>query len=121
MKIDGTKETPTLEFDEVLGKLKIYGVSVGVDPADFWDQVIDIVKTYLEDPKDLELDLNLAYFNTPSASRLFALLRLVDTNMGETKRNFTVIWHDDNDEDMRETGEDLSSMVSNNTTWVFES
>lgn len=120
MKIEGTKESPTLEFDEVLGKLKIYGVSVGINPSEFWDEVIDMVKTYLENPKDLELDLNLEYFNTPSASKLFTLLRLIDTKMGENKRKFTVVWHDDDDEDMRETGEDLSSMVSKYTTWVFE-
>ena len=120
MKIDGTKETPTLEFDKVNGKLKIYGVSVGINPSEFWDQVIGIVSLYLEEPKDLELDINLEYFNTPSASKLFALLRLVDTKMGENKKMFTVIWHDDDDEDMRETGEDLSSMVSKHTTWKFE-
>ena len=120
MKIEGTKQTPTLEFDEGTGKLKIYGVSIGINPGEFWDQVIDMVKTYLEDPKDLELDLNLEYFNTPSASKMFSLLKLVDIRMGETKRKFTVVWHDDDDEDMRETGDDLSSMVSKNTTWVFK-
>lgn len=120
MKIDGTKQTPTVEFNEVLGKLKIYGISVGINPSEFWDQVIDMVKTYLEEPKDLELDLNLEYFNTPSASKMFTLLKLVDNKMGETKRKFIVIWHDDNDEDARETGEDLSSMITKNTTWVFK-
>ena len=120
MKIEGTKDTPTLEFDEVNGKLKIYGVSVGINPNEYWDRVIDIVKTYLVDSKHLEVDLNLEYFNTPSASKLFVLLRTIDEKMGEKKRKVTVIWHDDNDEDMRETGEDLSSMVSKNTTWVFE-
>ena len=73
--------------------------SVGINPNEFWDQVIGIISLYLEEPKDLELDLNLEYFNTPSASKLFSLLRLVDNKMGDHKKMFTVIWHDDNDED----------------------
>jgi len=124
MKIEGTKQTPTVEFDEGTGKLKIYGISIAINPSEFWDQVIDMVEIYLEDPKDLELDINLEYFNTPSASKLYSLLKFIDNRMGEVKkkrkRKFTVVWHDDNDEDMRETGDDLSSMVSKNTTWVFK-
>lgn len=120
MKIQGTKETPTLEFDSAKNKLKIYGVSIAINPTDFWGTVMNLMKGHLEEPNDLELDLALDHFNTPSATRILALLALIDGKMGEHKKRLTVVWHYDDDEDMKETGEDLASMVSDNTTWVFE-
>lgn len=120
MKIDGAKNIPTFEFDEVDGKLKIYGVSTSIDPKEFWDPIIETMKSYPEYPMDVELDINLEYFNTPAATRILALLRTIDVRMGEMKKILTVIWHDDDSEDMREAGEDLESMVNKNTRWVFK-
>ena len=120
MKFEGTKQLPSLEFDEAIGHIKIFGVSIAIEPSDFWSPLLAKMITYLEDPRDIHLEIELDYFNTPSAKQILSLLNLIDKRTGETKRKFVVTWHDDDDEDMRETGEDFASMIYKNTTWRFE-
>jgi hypothetical protein len=120
MKFEGNNELPSLTFDEATGHLKIWGASIAMEPKDFWSPLLAKMVEYLEVPKDIHLELAFDYFNTPSARKILELLRLIDTRMGETKRNFLVTWHDDGDEDMREAGEDYESMINKNTTWRFK-
>jgi len=120
MKFEGTKNLPSLEFDEAIGHLKIWGGSISFESKDFWDPLIDKMKTYLEDPRDISLTFALDYFNTISAKRILDLLRLVDKRAGETDRKFVVTWIYDDDEDMKEAGEDFESIVNKNTTWRYK-
>ena len=78
MKFEGTKELPSLEFDEVIGHLKISGISISIEAADFWNPLIEKMKIYLEDPRDIHLEISLEYFNTTSSKKLLDLLNVID-------------------------------------------
>ena len=122
MKFDGTKELPSLEFDELTGHLEIWGASIAIEANDFWNPLLEKMEDYLKDPRDIHLELAFDYFNTPSAKKILDLLNLIDKLTGESKRKFTITWiSEDDDEDMREAGEDFSSMVNKNAIWRFKS
>jgi len=120
MKFEGTNELPSLEFDEAIGHIRIFGKSIAIEHLDFWSPLMAKMVEYLEEPRDIHLELEFEYFNTPSAKQILKLLNLIDKRMSETKRNFVVTWHDDDDEDLRETGEDFSTMVNKNAIWRFK-
>jgi len=116
MKFEGNHELPSLEFDEATGYMKISGYSVAMDDRDFWGPLTAKVEEYLEQPRDINLDIELEYFNTPSAKRLLHLLKIID----DKAKNAIVTWIDDDDEDMREAGEDYASMINKNIKWKFK-
>ena len=120
MRFKGTDQLPSLEFDEEKGQIKIWGASIALEVKDFWAPLLAKMVEYLEEPRDIHLELAFDYFNTPSARKLLELLKLIDVRMGETKGEFIVTWDDDDDEDLREAGEDFASLVNENTTWIFK-
>jgi len=121
MKFEGTKQLPSLDFDEDIGRIRISGVSIALSSVNFWEPLIEKMETYLEDPRDISLEINLDHFNTPAARQILRLLTLIATKTQESNRRFAVIWHDNDDEDMREAGEDYQSMIDKNILWRFES
>jgi len=119
MKFEGNHELPSLEFDEGIGHLRIWGKSVSIEAKDFWAPLFAKMVTYLEIPRDISLEIELEYFNTPSAKKILDLLNLIDKRMSETKRRFVVTWLDGGDEDMKEAGQGYAEMVNKNTIWRF--
>jgi hypothetical protein len=120
MKFEGTKDLPSLEFDELTGQIKIFGASTSLAVEDFWQPLFDKMKIYLEDPRDISLTIEFDYFNSSSARRLLDLMNLIDKKAGENKRKFVITWIHGDDEDLKEAGEDFASMVYKNTIWRFE-
>jgi len=120
MKFEGTKDLPSLEFDELTGHLRIWGSSTSIEPNDFWAPLYKKMKTYLKEPRDISLEIELEYFNTPSAKKILDLLYLIEKHTLELKRKFVITWIDNDDEDMRNAGQDYSEMLHKNTTWRFK-
>ena len=120
MKFEGTKDLPSLEFDELTGQLKIWGASTSLAVEDFWHPLLVKMTSYLEDPRDISLTIEFEYFNSSSAKRLLDLIKLIDKKSGENKRKFVVTWLYGEDEDMKEAGEDLSEIVFKNTIWRIQ-
>lgn len=113
MKFEGTDKLPSLEFNEDSGKIKIFGRSVGVEAKeDFWNPLIEKLNNYLDEPRDIEITIDLEFFSTASSKSILEMFRLVKQKVvKEYHKKFIVEWVYD-DEDLLEAGEDYESMVS---------
>ena len=66
---------PSVIFDEVKGKIEIKGRSVATAPEEFYTELIGYIDVYTNYPSDLELTIDLEYFNTPTAMCLISLFK----------------------------------------------
>ena len=117
MKFEGNHELPSLEFNEDEGTLKIWGRSIATEAkADFWAPLLDKLDTYLNDPRDIVVTMEMEFFATSSAKAILEMFNLLTEKVViNNKRHVLIKWISD-DEDMEEAGEDYQSMVSK-LTW----
>ena len=117
MEFKGNNELPSLEFNEDEGTIKIWGRSTGTEArADFWGPFIDKLDTYLNDPRDIVVTIEMEYFATSSAKAMLEMFSLLSQKVIViNKRKVLVKWISD-DEDMEEAGQDYQSMISK-LTW----
>ena len=117
MKFEGNHELPSLEFIEDGGMIKIWGRSIATEArADFWSPLIDKLDTYLDEPRDIVVIIEMEFFATSSAKAMLEMFNLIaDKVVVKNKREAVIKWISE-DEDMEEAGEDYQSMVSK-LTW----
>ena len=118
MKFEGNKELPSLEFVENEGYLKIWGRCISLTAReDFWNVLIEKMKEYLEEPKDIIFDIDLIFFSTVSAKSILDLLKIMQEKIKDNNKNLTVNWIYE-DEDGLEAGENYFSIL-NKIDWKF--
>jgi hypothetical protein len=111
MKFEGTFGLPSLEFDEDKGMIKIWGKSIAVEAKeDFWLPLIEKLDSYLDDPRDIVITIDLEFFSTSSSKAMLEMFKLVEEKTQEKERKFLVEWIYD-DEELLEAGEDYQTMV----------
>jgi len=110
--INGTNYTPKVELDPKLGILSLEGKSLPEDVLTFYQPIIDWIENYILEAKDeTKVICNLDYINTTSSKLILdILIRL--KKLESLGKSAKVEWHyDEDDEDIRETGSDYSSIV----------
>ncbi len=99
--------TPYILFDSAAGVFKIEGKSFPEDSKEFYRSVIDWLEEYKKElPENFQLNFNLFYLSSSSIiSVKQILLKLVEYQTAGTVIN--VVWnYDEDDDDIKKTGED---------------
>ena len=110
--IDGTEETPQVEFNTETSVYTISGRSLPEDATKFYDQLVDWVKAFCEKPKsEFALNINLDYFNSSSAKQLVELMILLEA-LDKKDCKVTIIWlYEEEDELMETRGKEIESII----------
>lgn len=104
--------SPKVSLDAASGVCKITGESYIEKTWDFYNQILDWVKIYIEEKKGpIHLDIHLTYFNTSSSLCLLYLFQALKTYQeagGEVKINW---YYNEDDSDSLMEGEDFMDDV----------
>jgi hypothetical protein len=122
LDIQATEFSPEIKFNNESRELNISGEARPENPSTFFKPVLAWLEQYstvlfYEKEKfgqtvPFTINFKLQYFNSTSAKFIFDMLKVVE---GYIKNgvNVRVNWHyDSRDEDMKESGEEFSQMIS---------
>lgn len=108
--IKGTDKTPTVNFNNLLGKFELSGRSIPEDSIGFYKPIITYLEQYLASPAKLtEFTINLEYFNTSSSKCLIDVFKVLEVIMIAGNEVFVNWVYEEENEDMLEVGEGYSS------------
>lgn len=113
-----TAATPKIHFDFSNKLFEIKGCSRPEDVRNFYLPIIDWLENFKLEAPELEkpgsplvFNFKFDYFNSSSAKFLLDILVLIN-QIHQRGMAIKVAWHfDENDEDMKEVGEELSEVV----------
>jgi hypothetical protein len=115
--IEGTNNSPTVDFNPENHTFKIAGNSWPENAKQFYQQIINWLNEYNNEyllsglVKEMEFVFDYEYYNTASSKFIFEIVKLLK-EFHTNNINVNVIWYyDREDEDMREAGEELSDLV----------
>jgi hypothetical protein len=99
--IEGSQTLPTVEF-QTNGLLKLNGRALPENAHNFFKPLITWVKEFTID--ELNVEINLEYFNTAVSKQLYDFLKAVESNDKYKKINLK--WfYEDGDDEIKESGE----------------
>ncbi len=112
VKIEGTAKTPTIEFDQASGVLRIKGRSIPENSIDFYKPLIDWLDSYaLQPAEETAVHVQLEYFNTSSSKCILDVFKKLES-IKRAGKEVIVKWHyEEDDEDMLEAGEDYDAII----------
>jgi hypothetical protein len=112
MKIAGTDDTPNIILDAANDIFEISGRSLPEDVAAFYNPIIEWMEKYNQSPKAKTVfNFKLIYFNTASSKMLLDILMKLE-DLQKTGKEVLVKWHyAEDDEDMKEAGEEYADIV----------
>ena len=115
LKLTKTVDTPGISFDADKGTFKIEGESYPENAMEFYRPVIETLNDFAEN-KDIPLtmDIKMVYFNSSSSKCLLDIFDILEEYAAK-KKSVQVNWyyHED-DEDIKESGEDFAEDLSLN-------
>ncbi len=111
--IPSSHNTPEIDFNLETGIFKICGKSVMEDVEAFFEPVIEWLEENIEKSAvPLRFIFNLEYFNIASSKRLLFILYLIN-DVHLRQKEVSIEWiFNENDDDMKEVGEDFACMVN---------
>jgi hypothetical protein len=99
--IEGSQSLPAVEFSNN-GLLKITGRALPENAFDFFNPLIKWVRDFSCD--ELNIEINLEYFNTAVSKQLYDFLKTVENNQNYKK--IQLKWfYEDGDDEILEAGE----------------
>ncbi len=109
IKINATNKTPEVHFDGNKGYFSISGKSYPENVKAFYDQLIDYLKKYKENPvENTVLEFNWLYYNTSTSKMIIELLLLSEDISG----NVELRWVAEKDLDlMAQKGKELNEVL----------
>jgi Domain of unknown function (DUF1987). len=112
IKIMGTDDTPTVTLDAGNNVFEISGRSLPEDVAAFYNPIIDWMEKYNQSPlAKTVFNFKLVYFNTASSKMLLDILMKLE-ELHNAGKEVVVKWHfAEDDEDMKEAGEEYADIV----------
>ena len=113
LKIESTKETPEIDFNNKTGILLIRGRSYSENSFEFYNEVITWIKDYLNSPvEEIIVKIYLEYFNTTSSKCILEIFKELKKIMDTKDKKIRIMWfYDENDVDMLETGKDYKDIT----------
>jgi hypothetical protein len=106
------KNTPKISFDPDSGKFEMLGKSYPESAERFYKVPLQWLKKYCEEgvPRDIEVDLNFEFISSASVISVLQLLKQID-QLRINGFSIIVRWYlQDDDEDIKVTGESLESL-----------
>jgi hypothetical protein len=105
-------EFPSIQVKDRLKKIEISGFSRMTNPAEYYDQIIQLLEsTYNQFKKTLIIDFRFEYINTASTKWIYQMLVSLQTlirNEGLIEINW---YYEEDDETIQETGEIFRSTL----------
>lgn len=117
--IEATKFTPMVYIDPKQGVIEFKGISSPENSLGFYQNIFITLDELLSwENKEIVANLSFIYFNTSSSKCLFDVLKKL--GMARTSgRELTINWfYEENDEDMREVGEDYANVLNLNFNFI---
>jgi hypothetical protein len=110
MEFKGTNDLPYLLFDEEQGNIELRGRSISVEPKDFYEPLLEKLRSYLIVPKNVHVVIEFEYFNTKTSRYLIQMFKLL-SSVVDYEKTCVVEWnHTPDDDDMADSGKDLAHM-----------
>lgn len=111
LTIKATKQTPDVALDYESGILKFEGKSRPEDAMYFYEPILTWINRYVENPQPkTRVIINLEYYNSATAKVLKSFFEMFH-KLTDAGFELALEWHyQEEDEDMREVGEELSSL-----------
>ena len=108
LKINGTYDTPAVEFDPDQGKFTISGRSLPANSFGFYAPVLTAVKEYLDDPQpETQFDFKMDFISS-SSTKIFQEMFFELEQAHQQGKKVLVNWYYKfGDDDMKELGDDL--------------
>ncbi|WP_109833079.1 DUF1987 domain-containing protein [Reichenbachiella versicolor] len=112
--IRATKITPSIYFNPEKGLLDIRGKSSPENPVAFYKHLNESLDKFgTTEHKRLVVNCAYEYFNTSSSKCIYIIFKKVHDLHVENGKEVVVNWYfEEEDEDMQEAGEDLSSFFN---------
>ena len=108
---EGTKMTPEVVLDSEKKVFSISGSSRPENPMQFYKPIFDWLTEYIENTSDKFIfEINMNYFNTSSSKILLDLFELFE-RLAESKDIHVIWYHQSDDQEMQEAGEELLDLV----------
>ena len=109
--LEGTKQTPEINFDADSGILEIKGRSIPENTFEFFNPVLTWLEQYASSPADKTIvKVNLEYFNTSSSKYILEIFKRVKTVFNDGHDVIVEWYYEEDDEEMMETGEDYEAV-----------
>lgn len=111
LKIDGTKQTPEINFNPNTGVLIISGRSIPENTFEFFNPVLLWLEEYGQKAQSKTvINVDLEYFNTSSSKYILEIFKRLK-NIANDGNDVLVKWfYEEDDEEMMETGEDYEDV-----------
>ena len=105
--IKGTDSIPTISF-KTSGEIKLEGRALVEDGFKFFQPLITWVKEF--SAEEINIEVNLEYFNTSVSKQLLDLFRTIDANQDNKVVNIKWMFEEGDDE-MQESGEIFEELL----------
>ena len=110
--LDKTARTPLIILDPTQNTFEIKGRSIPENSVEFYAPVMKWLENYRHNPNEkTRLVVRLEYFNTSSSKCLIDILRQLELIHTEGGRVALEWYYEEEDEDMRESGEDFKEIL----------
>ena len=112
LELTSTPSTPLVYFDPDSGNLKLEGRSIPENPGDFFDDIVDWLISYFEDPAHTTtFKINLEYVNSGSSKYLLGVFRVFKEAYSD-KKDVKIQWYyEEDDEAIESLGEHYKSVT----------
>lgn len=118
--LEGTKDTPTIDFDKDKNTLEISGSSYPEDTYKFYDPVNTWVEEFLKtEGKKIQVDFKMLHFNSSSALFYLEFLKQLEFYQLKCKGSININWYYKREDlDMLEIGEDYNMDTELNMQYI---
>jgi len=112
LKIEGTEDTPLIDFNVDAGTFEISGRSLPEDAVSFYNPVLEWLDNYYSSPLgETSFDFKLEYFNTASSKLVLDLFMKLEEHASQGNTTKVNWYYYEDDEDMQEAGEEFAELV----------
>ena len=113
LKIEGTEDTPLIDFNVDGGKFEISGRSLPEDAVSFYNPVLEWLDSYYGGSplSETVFDFKLEYFNTASSKLVLDLFMKLEEHASQGNSTKVNWYYFEDDEDMQEAGEEFAELV----------
>ena len=112
INLEGKQDTPAIILDKGNKKFEISGKSFPADVTFFYKPILGWIDLYAEEPLEQTVfTLKMDYFNTASSKVILDILYKLEDLVNEGNKVLIKWYYPDDDEDMKETGEEYDDIV----------
>jgi hypothetical protein len=112
IKLEGTQDTPAVLLDATKGLIEFSGKSFPADVSDYYSPIIKWIDEYALKPQvNTTIVMKMDYFNTASSKVILDILYKFE-DISNDGHSVLIKWYfPDDDDDMKETGEEYEQIV----------